>query len=202
MTTKSLLHSSLLDNLYYNSMLVGNEAFVPPSDEDILAEEVLTSSQASVTFSNLVSSYGSDYQHLQIRFTARDNRTSYTSSGWYMQFNGDTGSNYTGHILYGNGSSVVSYNDAGWTNASLVIVGHAASANATANAFAGGVVDILDPFETTKYTTSRALTASPNSINLDSQLWNNTNAVDSISIIQGSSNQFVAGSRFTLIGLK
>jgi hypothetical protein len=41
---------------------------------DLLETEILTGTQASVTFSSLNSTYGADYQHLQLRIVTRDNR--------------------------------------------------------------------------------------------------------------------------------
>lgn len=189
----------------YKSVLAENSVFspLPPSSYDLLETATLTEIQATVNFSNLISAYGSSYQHLQIRYVAKDNRNFYNTSGWYMQFNNDSGSNYTGHVLYGDGSAANSYNDAAWTNASLVIAANSASNNSETGQFAAGIVDILDPFENTKYTTSRARSGNvPGQLAINSHLWNSTAAIDSISIIQGSSNQFISGSRFSLYGLK
>ena len=166
--------------------------------EDILQEIVLEDSAASVTFADL-DQYASTYQHLQIRYTARsaDGGASGTDT-MVAYLNGDTGANYRGHGLYGTGSSVGSQvqrtND--------LYIGLAAGSSSTANAFAAGVVDILDPFETTKNTTSRSLSGNPtNFLQLMSGAWFNTNALTSIEIFIAPRN-IGAGSRFTLIGVK
>jgi hypothetical protein len=201
MTTKSLLHSSLLDNQYYTSMLVGNAGYVP-STEDILAEELLASSQASVTFSSL-DTLAAGYQHLQIRMTVRSTRSD-TDSLFYMQFNGDTGSNYSMHNLRGTGSNV----DSDWVSqyypSGIIIYTGLPGATQTAGSFGANVIDILDPFNSSKNTTTRNLngqTGSFNRISLESGVWLNTNSLTSITFddVFGSFAQY---SRFTLIGLK
>ena len=205
MTTKSLLHSSLLDNLYYNSMLAGNDAF-EPSSEDILAEEVLTSTQASVTFSSLGDYATAGYQHLQIRTTARSDRAD-TNSRLFLRFNSDSGANYFSHELVGTGSSVFSaYINSydGSYNTGIVNIHTTPASSAATNVFGACVYDILDPFETTKYTTTRFFggqAQSHNRVALVSGTWANTDALTSITITDIHGN-LISGSRFTLIGLK
>jgi hypothetical protein len=76
----------------------------------------------------------------------------------------------------------------------------------TANIFTAGVCDILDPFETTKNKTIRALhgvagSGSPG-VFLGSGFRNNTAAVTSISLFPDSGQSFVTGTRFSIYGLK
>lgn len=197
MTIKSLSHSSLTDNLFYRSMLVGNTAYDPGS-EFVLAEEILTSSQASVTFD--VTGLGSTYQHLQLRIVARTDRAE-LGDVVKVNLNSDTGSNYAHHQLYGNGSSVFSIAATSQTSMDFWRI---AGANSAANIFGAIVMDILDPFETTKNTTIRALAGQAGGVTevyLESGFWNNTAAVTTIALDQIGSN-FVSGSSFTLIGVK
>ena len=160
---------------------------------DLLETEILTGTQASVTFSSSNSTYGADYQHLQLRMTLRAT----TSNNINFQFNGDTGSNYKSHFLYGDGSSAGS----GYypTNTKLYL----GNTSNTTNVFSGVVVDILDPFETTKNTTTRALygDTSVNVVQLLSGAWFNTAALTSILITQDSGS-YTTGSRFSLYGLR
>jgi hypothetical protein len=169
--------------------------------EDILQEIVLESSAASVTFSGL-DAYASDYQHLQIRMTLRNNLSTNEAQS-FIKFNGDTGSNYTYHYMLGNGSSVSS---GASTSRQLTWAGTSAGNTAGTNVFSASIIDILDPFETTKYTTTRVFSglASPtNVVFLNSGVWMNTAALTSIELSpQVSSNNWVSGSRFTLIGVK
>ena len=166
------------------------------SDYDLLETEILTGTQASVTFSSLNSTYGADYQHLQIRALARN---STTTGAMVFRFNSDSGSNYASHYLFGDGSTVYSGGNASQTSITQYVTSKSTEA---ANAFAPSVWDILDPFETTKNTTTRSLggTWLPEVI-LGSGFWNNTAALTDIEISVPSGN-FVTGCRFSLYGLK
>jgi hypothetical protein len=161
---------------------------------DLLATEILTSSQASVTFSSL-GTYAADYQHLQIRSVAYGGYS-------YIRFNGDSASNYSAHYLRGNGSGVAS----GYATTSYPsgIVSLFLADNTTANSFAAQVTDILDPFNTSKYTTTRGLggfASSDPRIGLESGSWRNTASLTSIEIRQ-ITGSFLTGSRFSLYGLR
>ena len=198
MAIKSLQHSSLTDNIFYRSMLAGNTAY-SPSDEDILAEEVLTSSQASVTFSSL-DTLAAGYQHLQIRMTTRTDLSGAEDS-FFINFNDDFSSNYSWHFMFGNGSSV----NVGQNSSTTGIYPFAVSGNTQASgSFGAHIIDIVDAFESTKNTTIRALAGyagGTNRIALASGMWNNTSSIQSLALDPSSSN-WTTGSRFTLIGLK
>ena len=173
---------------------VGGAAF------DLLEQRVLDSSESSVTFSSL-SSYAADYQHLQIRFTAR---SSFAAAGESLRirFNGVTSGSYSWHRLFGNGSSVSS----GQSSSQTGILGAFMTSNTgTADAFGAGVIDILDPFSTSKNTTTRSLNGtivSDSLVSLTSGGFYNTAAIDSISFTSETSANFLTGSRFSLYGIK
>ena len=178
------------------------EGAVAGGTYDLLETEILTGSQASVTFSSLNSTYGADYQHLQVRFTSRITETVGGAGTFYVNVNGDTGSNYARHNLRGDGSSVLSY---ALTSSSTPDIGFTAGAESAANIFSAGVIDILDPFETTKYTTMRSasgLASGYKEVWLGSVLWMNTAALTSISFETYGVWEFVTGSRFSLYGLR
>ena len=167
---------------------------------DLLETTTLTSSASSVTFSGL-DAY-SDYKHLQIRHISRLD-TAFSGGTVFFNLNGDTGSNYARHFILGSGSSVTV------TAQSSVVYGDAANSVGGAEAtsiFGGAVLDILDFSSTSKNTTTRALGgvagSSYYSIKLVSSLWNNTSAVTSINLNTLGSGNFVAGSRFSLYGVK
>jgi hypothetical protein len=172
----------------------------------------LSSGQSSVTFSSL-DTYNTTYQHLQVRASARMSVASNGTTG-NLRLNGDTGANYARHYLQGTGSAVQS--DAVTSNSYMYNLYAINAANDVSNSFTAIVVDILDPFETTKNTTVRALSGVPgneNRIRLGSGLWMNTASVTSITFIsdqggtsltfveEGGAN-FVQYSRFSLYGIK
>ena len=167
-------------------------------DYDLLETEILTSSQSSVSFTGL-SSY-TDYKHLQLRVVARVTEST-SIRQQIMRFNGDSGANYSQHILLGDGSSVASGSGTDRTSGLAFYIDGGASPT---GAFGAGVIDILDAYSTTKYKTTRSLggqTGSP-ILNLGSNSWRNTAALTSIEIFTESSNTYAAGSRFSLYGIK
>jgi hypothetical protein len=172
------------------------------TDFDLLQTEILTGTQTSVTFSDL-GDYATDYQHLQIRMTARTTlNNGGAGQGLFMRLNGDTGSNYRSHNLFGNGSSVISNTGATTSYMSLYRV---ADNQSPANGFGALVIDILDPFETSKNSTIRALggnTASTSYIWMQSGAWFNTASVSTILIQPEEGASLVEYSRFSLYGLK
>jgi hypothetical protein len=168
---------------------------------DLLETQVLTGNTASITFSSL-STYASTYQHLQLRYTARVTENIGGAGTFYLNVNSDTGSNYARHFLRGNGSSVVT---ASLTSTNAPDIGYTAGSESAANIFSAGVIDILDPFETTKYKTMRTssgLVSGYKEVWLSSLLWQNTNALSSISLETYGSHSFVQYSRFSLYGIK
>jgi hypothetical protein len=173
---------------------------------DLLETQTLGSSTSSVTFSSL-SSYASTYQHLQLRILTRTDRGGADSDPVILQFNSDTGSNYTRHGLggYNFGGSSAVYSNAGTSQTSLFLAEAMPVSSSTANAFGAIVTDILDPFETTKNKTVRSLNgmnAAWSSIELRSGAWLSTTAVSSIVIKPLVGSNLVTGSRFSLYGIK
>jgi hypothetical protein len=169
------------------------------SSYDLLATEILTGTAASVTFSSL-GDYATDYQHLQLRTVVRDTGA-FDSASVEVQLNSDTGSNYAYHFLRVNAGSVTSSNA---INQTFIQTALFSGNNAPTGTFGAGVIDILDPFETTKFTTLRTLfgyTGTDPRVGLQSGLWRNTNALTSI-LLRTNGTSFAIGSRFSLYGIK
>jgi hypothetical protein len=126
--------------------------------------------------------------------------TSASATDVKAQFNGDTGSNYALHLLWGNGSSAGS---GGYTSQSYAVAGVTSITNANP---ASGIIDILDYANTGKNTTVRTLSGSDTNgsggfIYLESGLWLNTAAVTSV-VLSPYSGTFNQHSSFTLYGIK
>lgn len=169
------------------------------SSDHLLEEVMLTSSAASVTFSGLDAYAALGYTNLQIRAVARSAGSGDDYIG--MRFNSDSGSNYTRHQLLGNGSSVSSFAATGETKITLPNI---PGTDSSANIFSASVTDLLDAFESSKYTTVRSLggvNGASTRVVLRTGLWLNSNALTSVQLFGGSSN-FVTGSRFSLYGSK
>jgi len=183
---KSALHSSLVEDIKFNSMSAG----VVPSSEYLISTTVLTTATPSVTFD--VSSFAGVYKHLQIVYAAR---SSVPQTGIFSRLN--SLSSYSAHYVLGSGSSVVS---GGFTSQSRAQIGLVTGTDATANHYGAGVIDLLEPFSTTKNKTTRGLSASNFAVILMSSLSMSTDAVNTWELTPDSGN-FLAGSRFSLYGV-
>jgi hypothetical protein len=162
---------------------------------------VTGSSTTSVTFSSL-GTYSSTYKHLQLRMTARTDRATVVDYV-RLRFNGDSGSNYAFHNLSGSALGGVTSNYETGTQFNLL---RAASANSSANIFGAITTDILDAYSTTKNKVTRTLggvsSSTSSEIVLASGLWSNTASITSIFCGVGGGTNFVAGSRFSLYGIR
>ena len=145
----------------------------------------------------------STYSHLQLRWIARTNRASFPDY-LRLRFNSDSGTNYSYHLLYGNGSSASA--SATTTVSSIELDGAATGAAQSASIFAAGVIDILDYKDTNKYKTTRHLLGwdgnGSGSIYFSSGNWRNTNAITSVAFALGSGTTIQEYSSFALYGIK
>lgn len=175
-----------------------------PSDYVLINTQILGTAQSSITFN--VSGLGSTYRHLQIRAVARDTATN-ESRSVALRFNGDTGTNYNSHLLIGiNLGSNQLYSE-GAANTTSLRAGTIPGNQQNANVYGSLIVDLLDPFSTTKNKTGRTFggffnTANPYlfEIGTYSGAWRNTSAITSIEMLGGTS--FMAGSRFSIYGIR
>lgn len=154
---------------------------------------------ANITFSSIPSTY----KHLQIRGISRTDRVSNTDN-IHIFLNSDTGSNYAWHQLVGDGSTAA----AGGGSSTNVNYAAATTLGSTglANAFGASVIDILDYTNTSKYTTVRSLLGKDSNgggeVGLRSALWQNTNAVTTVTLIAQTSANISQYSSFALYGIK
>ena len=170
-----------------------------PSYESIATVTVGSGGSANAEFTSIPATY----KHLQIRALIRGTASASAISA-NMQFNSDTGSNYSYHELYGNGTTAQA--GAGATQTRFFLHGNAPAATALASSFGVAVMDILDYADTNKYKTARCLNGmdvngSGGYILFDSGSWQNTNAITSIQITPSSGN-FAQYSQFALYGIK
>jgi len=176
-------------------------AVVAAGSYDLLATEILTSAQTSITFSDLNSTYGSDYDHLQIRYTARTGRGA-ASDNLIVRFNGVSTASYSHHRLYADGSPLAAYSG---SNATFMYGDATVGSTATTNSFSSGVIDILDPFKTTKNTTIRVLcgmASTDKSIELVSGAYYSTDAITSVEVLSDSATNLADKCRFSLYGIR
>jgi hypothetical protein len=173
-------------------------AFAPSGDYELIASEILTTTESSITFSNL-GNYSSTYKHLQLRATART--TDSSSNAGRLRFNADTGTNYARHLLRGNGTSVGAFAATSATGVGGFI---AYGTTVSSSIFGASVTDILDYSSTTKNKTIRQVYGGTNGqkeIALFSGAWFNTAPITSITAVLDAGS-FPAGCRFSLYGIR
>lgn len=162
-------------------------------------------SSPEITFSSIPQTY----THLQIRGTGS---ASYGSTQDYgnagLRFNGDTGTNYTYHIMRGYHDGTTAYTQTGGGASfsyGLVSIAHLSPSMNSLSA--GMIFDILDYTNTNKYKTMRGLGGvdglrnTSAGIQLGSSVWKNSSAITSITVYQANGNWF-SNTQFALYGIK
>jgi hypothetical protein len=154
-----------------------------------------TGSSGTISFTSIPSTY----KHLQVRFLSRSDSAGLNQV--FVQFNSDTGSNYSQHLLLGYGS----VESSGTANASRMSVSLQGGSSTAANIYGACVVDVLDYADTNKYKTTRGLGGADANgsgyVWYSSGNWRNTNAISSVQIIAENGN-FTTASSFALYGIK
>ena len=185
--------SSLKTGFSGDSLLAGNDdpgAMVPLQTYVVPAGGV-----SSVTFSSI----SQNFAHLQIRGIGI-----YGYVNTLIQFNGDTGSNYTYHELYGGYSGG---NVTGSTGSSTGQTSTRGGISTSASYPSPQIIDILDYSSVSKNKTIRVLHGADTNATADSFVglrsgaWLSLSAITSIKLYpaSGSYSQF---SQFALYGVK
>lgn len=164
-----------------------------------------TGSSGTITFSSIPSTY----QHLQIRYNAKDTTVA-IGSNLNIQFNADSSNSYYYHSLIGDGSAASATNAGGLDNRIVISEGVSASQTSSpnmANIMGVGIIDIHDYANTSKYKVVRHLTGmdanfatTEASIRLTSANWNSTSAINQIKLY--TTNFWTTSTTFALYGIK
>lgn len=184
--------------LKYDSFLAGNTAYDPAATW-LIQRTTLTTTTATISFSSIPQTY----QHLQIRFIAKDTTTTSVSDHLYLTMNGLTTSTYYNHTLYGDNTTIGSTSFL--TQPNLIIRNSVFRSNATyANMFGVGIIDIHDYKSTSKHKTIRAFSGrdgnGDGTVALSSGVYPSTSAITTIALAPGSGS-FVAGTSIALYGI-
>ena len=137
-----------------------------------LISQVTPSGVGTVTFSSIPSTYKS----LQIRF----NLITSSNLDYGLQFNGDTGTNYAIHGLWGNGNTAQVVSGTSLTYIELNV--HGTISTVYPNV---GILDVIDYANANKNKTIKLLTGvnnntSAGTMEIDSGVWLSTAAVTSL----------------------
>lgn len=168
----------------------------PVGDYDLIESVFLSATTASVTFSNL-GDYSSVYKHFQIRAVVRG-ATASGNVNTFLRINADTGSNYSEHGAYGASTSVTAY---GTSSTSSIFFGTVPAASAPANAFSNVVIDLLEPYSTTKHKTIKYMSGYQSQVAFGSGQRRNTESTTSLTLLPAVGS-WAASSRFSIYGIK
>ncbi len=190
-------NSGLLTRREYTSFLAGNDRFIPnftTGAYDSIATVTASGSSAVLSFTSIPQTY----THLQIRISGGN--AGYACD---MQFNSDTGNNYSSHRLTGNNGSAVTAGSR--TSFGAIRFAQWSGLYYSGSVASGAIMDILDYGNTNKYKTSRDLTGyDTNSfgyIDFESGLWMSTAAITRIDLTMATGN-WASGSTVALYGIK
>jgi hypothetical protein len=161
-----------------------------PTTYKPIQTQTLGSAVASVTFSSISGAYTDLIIVCQTGPGASGN-------GVYIQFNGDTASNYSTTDFWGDGSSASAGRTSSATFMRILGRGTGASNNLNNN----GITQILNYSNTTTHKTMLARSNAPAGAGGTAGLWRNTSAITSLTITSESGN-LISGSTFTLYGIK
>jgi len=183
--------------------LNSNVKIIPPTVESI-ASSVAGSggtSSSGVTFSSIPGTYS----HLQLRLFFRCSVTGSGSESLILRVNGDTGTNYSAHRLYGDGTSAFSNGYTTSTVGAATFLGDIARSGVDNGGYTILIIDILDYANTNKYKTFKSFTGRDHNgsgrVGMYSSLWLSTSAVTSISIAPETTG-WQQYSHFALYGIK
>ena len=146
------------------------------------------------------------YDHLYMEVSCRTDSTS-TVDQWGLRFNADTGSNYSETNLYAWSGTPASGNDTAET--SINNMWGCAGGGSTANTF--GMLTMWIPHYANTANFKQALgrwacefdgtTDYQWAIGMQAGLWSDTSAIDQITLIDATGDDFVQYSTFTLYGV-
>ena len=157
-----------------------------------IATTTLGSAASSITFSSIPSTY----TDLRVVLVAQGNGANVDAQ---IQFNSDTGTNYSSTQLYGNGTSAASTR---YTSGTFIYAD--AGAVYSAN-FCLYTIDVFSYAGSTYKTCLISENGDKNGSGIVSSsvgLWRSTSAINTLKIQTGSANTYVAGTTATLYGIK
>jgi hypothetical protein len=164
----------------------------------LISSNVLSGSAANVTFSSIPSTY----TDLVLRMSVRTSSAG-TSDVVAIQFNGDTGNNYSYTFLSGNGSSPTSASGSGF---GTTYAGQTNGDGSTANCF--GSVELYIPLynSTTNKSTTGYGASEQNStsavMRAVSGYYVSSSGISSVTIFSNAGGNLLTGSSFYLYGIK
>ena len=152
-----------------------------------IATTTLGSATATITFSSISGSY------TDLVLIASVKLTSSNTDRLILQFNGDTGSNYSITYLTGDGSTASSGRSSNASEMNFY--------NQSTSIFSTNIIQIMNYSNSTTYKTAIGRTSTADiSVFGTAGLWRNTASITQVDV--KSPNTFTSNSIFTLYGIK
>lgn len=178
-------------------------AFIP------IATTTLSTATATISFTGIPQ----NYEHLQIRLFAQTNRATYGGDNFYMRVGNssvDSGSNYSWHMVYGEGTAAGT--GSGATASYINVLNGGCLGTTAGGSFGAVIVDVLDYANTSKYKTTRAIGGTDDNgasaggfgraVGLNSGLWQSTSAIGIITLYPMNGTNFNTYTSAALYGIK
>ncbi len=169
-----------------------------------IATTTLGSDTATVTFTSTNDGQVGDwsqYMDLVIIWYARCANAGSQLTYLVFRYNNDTGANYTGEYLRGNGSTVVAGDTGG---ANYMLLGMYPENTITAGTFSSGVTSIFD-INSGKYKSCLSQGAGDfdgdGEVRIEASTWKSQASITEIDITQLFGEDHLAGSSFSLFGV-
>lgn len=180
--------------------LIGSFSRSLNSYESIATTVVGVGGSTSVTFSGI----SQVYKHLQLRVTNRDTGVLNQMNYAYLQFNGDTATNYAWQVVYGDGASALAV--ATGVSSTNLRAFNTLGGGAPANVFAPSITDIYDYTSTVKNKVIRSNAGYDANGTGQSHIWGgvwfNATIAAITSITISSFGTWAQNSTFALYGIK
>lgn len=152
-----------------------------------LASVTLTSPQSNVTFGNIPA----EYKDLRLIV----NGVGTSEINIQLQFNGDSGGNYSQVNIRGFGASQIASSS---TTTSSIVSNYSTGLQPSSRAV--NIYDIMDYSSTNKHKSVLVHATHSDELDLLAARWASTVAITSIAVLSGAN--FAANSTFTLYGVK
>lgn len=165
-----------------------------PATYEPIATVTASGSSSTIDFTSIPSTYTDLRLIANVR--SADSRSGYQSVSF--SYNGSTSSLYSGTIVYGSGSSTLSYRQA-----AIVFEGLCSMNGLTSGIFLPNILDIMNYSNTTTFKpTLISMGGAGLGVYKQVAVYRSTAAISSIKIAEPSALNWVAGSTATLYGIK
>jgi hypothetical protein len=159
-----------------------------------IATTTLSSDQFEIEFASIPSTY----TDLIVVFNGKSANTGSATNGFRCRVNGDTGNNYSGTSITGNGSTASSTR---YSSTGFFEPGDVAQTSNTANSVI--IIHFMNYSNTTTYKTFLSRSENPNTYTQAYvTLWRSTSAINKITLSRDFTvNKLKSGSTATLYGI-